>query len=330
MFSELVIAYLFLGGTGGGACVVIGALGLLADREEVRSGLGRRFRDGRGRLYGNFFGAALTVALACLLLGVGCLLADVGRPDRIGLLLALSPVTYVGVGAWALAVCAMLALAALLLWRGFVPARLGLLRVLHGALVFVGAVTVLYTGLLLSTMPSVPLWDTPWLVAVFALSGVSCGIALVVLSAVIGGSLDVFVSVTRRLLRCDSVVILFEAAAVAGWLGAVALAAGSGVGGTPTNIAAQTSLGVLLEGACAGWLWAGLGLVGLLMPLACEFAVLRSAKRRRVASGSRLVRERALPAASVLAASLGVLAGGAVLRYIVVAAAVLPVPVYPF
>ena len=46
MFGELIVAYLFLGGTGAGACAVAAVLGLLADGADVRQGLAARFRDG--------------------------------------------------------------------------------------------------------------------------------------------------------------------------------------------------------------------------------------------------------------------------------------------
>ena len=46
MFGELIVAYLFLGGTGAGACAVLAALGLLADRDDVARGMRERFRDG--------------------------------------------------------------------------------------------------------------------------------------------------------------------------------------------------------------------------------------------------------------------------------------------
>ena len=69
MFSELVVAYLFLGGAGAGACAVLAILGLLADGDDVRRCATLRFRDGRGRFYGGFFGGTLVGAAAVLGLG---------------------------------------------------------------------------------------------------------------------------------------------------------------------------------------------------------------------------------------------------------------------
>lgn len=337
MFGELVAAYLFLGGTGGGACAVAGVLGMLADRDDVRRGLRARFRDERGRVYARFFGFALAAALGALLVGAVCLLADMGRVDRVLLLMTSWPLNYLVVGAWSLLVCGTLAAAALLVWCGMVPARLGVLRALHGALAVTAVVTVLYTGLLLSDMPSVPLWNTPWLVAVFALSGLSCGLALVLLSALGGGTLELFASVSRRLARADVLVIALEAAAVAFWLGAVWLAAGaSGDAPTPTDVAALGSVWSLLAGPWAPWLWLGLGLVGLVLPLGAEALAARGGPARGVSRGGSPSAPGALadpvrvPAPPlVLTAALCVLAGGAILRYLVVAAGALPVVVSP-
>ena len=55
---------------------------------------------------------ATPVALA---LGMVCLLADVGRADRLLLLLTSPALSHVAVGAWSLAVCAVLAVLAALL-----------------------------------------------------------------------------------------------------------------------------------------------------------------------------------------------------------------------
>ena len=86
MFSELVVAYLFLGGTGAGACAVMAVAGLLVDGDQLRLCAASRFLDERGRAYGHFFGTGLTAGVAVLVLGMICLTADVGRPDRLVLL----------------------------------------------------------------------------------------------------------------------------------------------------------------------------------------------------------------------------------------------------
>lgn len=333
MFGELIAAYLFLGGTGGGACVVMGVLGLLADGADVRRGLSARFRDGRGRLYARFFGAALVAALVSLGLGVACLMADVGRPDRVALLLASPPSTYLTFGAWALLVCGLLALAALLVWRGVIPARPWALRVLHGLLAAAGFVTVLYTGLLLSSMVSVPLWNSPWLAAVFALSGVSCGVALVLLATIVANALEAFSLVARRLVRADTALLAAEAVAVALWIASVWLpAAHAGDAATATDVAALQSVGEMCAGRWAPWLWLGVGLAGLALPAVLEIIMARRPRvgLMRPCRGSASEALAAPSPGFLLAAALLVLVGGACLRYLVIFAGVMPAPIYPF
>lgn len=330
MFGELVVAYLFLGGTGGGACVVVGALGLMVDGSNMRQAILAQFRDECGRLYGRFFTSMLAAALGALGLGVVCLMADVGRPDRILLLMASAPITYLVVGAWALLVCALLGLWVLASWRGLLPTRLGLFRALHVLLMVAGFATALYTGLLLSSMPSVPLWNTPWLTAAFVLSSVSCGLALVLVATLTTGTLSAFASVARRLLRVDTFVIVAEAVVVALWLASVWFsAAGAGDVITPTDTVAIASVQAVCTGPWAPWLWLGLGVVGLALPITMEIVAIRVRYAPKPDRADAAAALRALPFGQVLAATLCVLFGGVCLRYVVVAAAMLPVSVYP-
>lgn len=330
MFGDLIAAYLFLGGTGGGACVVVGVLGLLVDGDDARRAARTRFRDGRGRLYGRLFGASLVAALGALGLGTLCLLADVGRPDRVHLLISSSPSTYLVIGAWALIACSAFALGALLVWRGVLAVGPRPLRLLHGLLTLAGVVTVVYTGLLLASMAAVPLWNSPWLVAVFALSGLSCGLALVLVAALVTNALAVFSTVARRLVRADTLVMAGEALVVALWLASVWWpAAQAGDGATATDQAALVSVLALTEGVLAPWLWLGLGAVGLALPAVLEALALRAP---RLPSGfgsfGRAAALSAAPSAGLLlAASLCVLVGGACLRFLVIAAATVPVPI---
>ena len=79
MFDSLVIGYLFLGGAGGGAVVVLAAL------EGVRAFAGRRLG-----LPNEFFARAWPVSTVVLAAGIVCIFADLGRPDRL-FALVLSP-----------------------------------------------------------------------------------------------------------------------------------------------------------------------------------------------------------------------------------------------
>ena len=104
MFGSLIVAYLFLGGAGGGMVALLSACALvrgfdrggtvrtpIAGRHPRRDGPRRR---GAGRLASpalpspapcpppSLFARGYAVASAALALGVLCLLGDLGRPER--------------------------------------------------------------------------------------------------------------------------------------------------------------------------------------------------------------------------------------------------------
>ena len=220
MFSELVVAYLFLGGTGAGALLIAAVLMLLADERAVSRGVVVRFRDNGSAAYRRLFVPILVASLVVLVLGALCLAADVGRLDRILLLAVSSPSNYLVVGFWALLLCGTLAAAMLLVWLGVPSVSLPLFRALAVLLAAVSFVAVIYTGLLLSGMPSVPLWFGPWLPGLFAISALSCGVALVGMVAVFSGMATVFGRTMRQVVRADMVLLALEAVVVALWLGA--------------------------------------------------------------------------------------------------------------
>ncbi len=93
MLGPLIVCYLFLGGTGAGACLVLAALGLLAPGELVAvrgaggDGAGRRPAGAHAVLrppaaYRRLLAPGYRAAPVALALGMVCLLADVGRADR--------------------------------------------------------------------------------------------------------------------------------------------------------------------------------------------------------------------------------------------------------
>lgn len=324
MFSELVVAYLFLGGTGAGACAVMAVAGLLVDGDQLRRCAASRFLDERGQAYGRFFGTGLAAGVAALALGMICLTADVGRPDRLVLLAVSAPTSYLVLGAWSLAACFGLGVLGVLAWRGVLPVSAAALRGLNALLAAVSFVTMAYTGLLLSSMASVPLWHNLGLPVLFVLSSLSCGIALVLASTLLGRSALAFARVLRALVRIDGLIIIAEVLVLAAWLVAVCAAAGAGsADGAPTSTdaAALASVRLLLEGPDALAFWVGLVAVGLVVPLAINAIASFALKPSRPASMA-LSRQAAL-----LGSALGVLIGGACLRATVVSAALVPAAV---
>lgn len=332
MFDDLIVAYLFLGGAGGGACFVLGILGLMADGDNVKRALLARFRNGSGRLYGRFFCASLVSALGVLLVGALCLLADAGRPDRILLLLAAPPSSYLVVGSWALLACSGLALWITLVWCGAVSMRFIQFKALHVLLAIAGFATALYTGLFLASMSSVPLWDSLWLAVMLALSGLSCGLALTLLTVLASGASYAFSRVIRRLVCIDTLVIAMETCAVILWLASVwpsVLVAGEKV--AATDVAAIASVKSLCVGEWAPLFWLGVAVVGLAIPAFLEIAVAKKLlwNCSRPFSDCAPVFAVASSQNLVAGAAYCVLAGGACLRYLVVFAAVSPAASFP-
>ena len=195
-----IVIYLFLGGTGAGACLVAACLGISALRLAFRGSFAnpnksaishpaaeRARCNGRRLLAESLYAARKTLtasfmaAAFCLAAGACFLLVDLGRPDRALSLLTHPAPSYVAVGAWALGICLCLALLLAFAWKrhATLPPALGF--ALHGITAIASAVAMAYTGLLLASIMATPLWNSPWLAPLFFLSAASCGCAVVLL-----------------------------------------------------------------------------------------------------------------------------------------------------
>lgn len=102
MLSDLVVAYLFFGGAGAGACFVASLLSLRSPRGAVRN---VEFAP----YYGRFYVATYSCAAACLLVGAVCLSFDLGRFDALVVLLFSPRISYIAVGSFAVLACFALA-----------------------------------------------------------------------------------------------------------------------------------------------------------------------------------------------------------------------------
>lgn len=287
MDDPRIIGYLFLGGAGAGACQVLAVLSLLCPRDALSCD-GARFRP-RAE-YARLFGAGYIACLLVIFLGIACLVADVGRPDRL-LTLAFNPhPTIVGVGAYSLA--ALLACSAFLgaVWLMCPSIRVGLVRAVSIASFFTGAVTMAYTAILLGLFAGKPLWDSPFVVALFVLSALSTGCATVMVSAFFAKLDAVFSRTMRAVAAFDLAVIALEAVAAA-CLVATCLG----------DDAARHGAWSLVAGDWSVPFW--LGLVGCGMMIPAAIGLVRFATRSEGAS---------------LAASAAVLVGGFCLRACIV------------
>ena len=196
MLSDLVVCYLFLGGTGAGLCLVLSVLGLLVPRSCLSTLPGVHLHPSAA--YRKLLGSGFVAAFVLLALGIVCLVADLGNAERMILLLVHPTASYLAVGSWALAACLALAAALGLAWLGVGVWNVALVRVVHVVAGLASLVVMVYTGLLLQSLGAVPLWATPWLPALFAASSLSCGIACALALAQITGAASAFGAMLGR------------------------------------------------------------------------------------------------------------------------------------
>ena len=179
MFGALVISYLFCGGAGAGALAVGSVASVALRRSNRLTPLGEGFPAQGER---NAISRAYVAGFALLLFGAICLVADLGRADRISELLLSPSATYLNLGFFSLAILLLLGavMAACAIFD--VPACIGnLARAREITAIPVSLVVMAYTGLLLQGLQSVALWATPLVPVLFTLSSVSCGCAVLVI-----------------------------------------------------------------------------------------------------------------------------------------------------
>ena len=301
MFNTLIICYLFLGGAGAGALTVMGALECANARSRfgyeicAASSPSRRVRMRQAfTLPDDFFARSWSICFIALATGMLCLFADLGRPDRIINLLVTPTPSAITVGSYAL-VCSLVCSGAFALLALFEIPRIPPLAIIALGVVSVasGIATMAYTGVLLQSMASILFWQTPLLPAVFVLSSLSCGIALVLFATSFVEARYAFVKPIVLLCRVDSAAIALEAVCLAGLVA-------WGVSGEGTRLAAES----LIMGDMRWLFWAGLVVGGLAVPLALERFVTHGNYRTQL-----------------LWISAFLLAGGFVLRYCIVGTA---------
>ncbi|ACV21278.1 Formate-dependent nitrite reductase, membrane component [Slackia heliotrinireducens] len=307
MLSMLVVGYLFLGGVGAGACVVVSAMALLVPRAELAAIRRANTRSGYVTMarvkqpYRRLIAPCYAAAFATVFLGCLFLLLDLGNPAMALALFRYPTATFISAGSYALAACLAVTLLLGIVWGAsgvHVPYRL--LRAAEWFAAVVGLFVTAYTGLLLSTLGTVPFWTSAWLPVLFVLSSLSGGCALVLIVACVFNTTGAFRQVLRRLVRCDIVVIVLEAAAAAMLLASAF--------SHPYDVAAQGAQS-LLTGAYAGMFLVGFGACGLVAPLVLELNAARWEGRFIML----------IPAIAAL-----VLVGAFLMRYCIVAAGMHP------
>ena len=292
--------YLFLGGMGAGAFIMAAVLYLI-DQER----------------HAKIVCASMWASAICLGVGLLLLLSELTQPVR-GLMMwqSFSHFTsWMTYGAWgAFGAIAVFGLSAVLavgevgrrLSRNAKQARL-LVRarkVLAVVGIALGLFVAVYTGMLLMMAPGVPLWNTPLLPCLFAVSGVDTGVALVEVVAVALAKKDQLASRASMLMEVIVVALVTLECIV---LGVLLLPLLGGEGSATAATAAQSAQ-LLATGSLAPLFWGLVVGCGLSLPLVVSLMGLL--KHKGGANGLM-----ALGAA-------GALVGGCALRFLILAAGI--------
>lgn len=236
-----VAGYLFLGGVAGGA-VAGGYLVSLLTGGAVVLQLG------------------LGVGLVCIGLGMALLVADLGVRYRALYVFRRVRRSWMARGAWIITAFAGLSFAQFVgLALGWAPASSPVLGGTNGAL---GVLVMAYTGVLLKQSRAISSWNTPALVALFAVSAASTGVMSLLLVTPAYGALVGLAeegTLLVALSRLDVALLLLEGLVLLVYLGAI--------GRTP---AGATSRRLWTRGPLAREFWGLFVVGGLVVPLAAE------------------------------------------------------------
>lgn len=217
MYSELIIAYLFLGGAAGGAFFVMSLWSLLFHRSE------RRLHDRRLRMAFRVMKRLVyAVALLLLLVSMGCLFADLRVPSKALLLVTQPQATPLNFGFFVLTALALVGIA-LVVANSLRPRRMtGRIKaVLEVACAVASFAVMVYTAVYLFNQKAVALWNSPWLIALFLFSSASSGVSVVLLCNWFVQGRTLLLRAARPLQRVHIAVLLSEGVVLALYAAAV-------------------------------------------------------------------------------------------------------------
>ncbi|MEF9879611.1 MAG: NrfD/PsrC family molybdoenzyme membrane anchor subunit [Clostridia bacterium] len=166
-----------------------------------------------------------------------------------------------------------------------------------------GVFVAIYTGMLLMMAPGVPLWNTPLLPCLFAVSGIDTGVALVEVIAVLLAAKDPLAPRARALME-NSVMGLVSLECIV--LAILLVSSLAGGDGSIVAATAAQSAQLLTSGILAPYFWILVVVCGLIVPLA-------------IVIFERMPRKKHTNTLMAIGAT-GALVGGCALRFLVLAA----------
>lgn len=251
MHGPLLIAYLYLGGVAAGAVFVmsLGSIGFRSRHHGLRTA--EAFRTYQTMVLGAGF--------LLLVIGLVCLLWDLGSPTKALLVFARPHPTVITFGAYTLAVEAVLTLALLtgnLLGR---PSFCGAPRTVLEVLACASSVATMgYTGVFLASS-GVGLWGTWTIVALFLCSSLSGGISVALLCCWLSQRQETLLQTTKPLQSVHLACLALETAFLAAFLQHAAL-----------SPAAAEGWALICQPDMLATLGVGAGVMGLALPAALE------------------------------------------------------------
>lgn len=283
MFNMLVILYLFFGGCGGGLLLIVSAWSLFFHRHRHRSKESTKTFDDIKKI--GYTSGFLLVALAS-----ACLLFDLGRPQNILVLFIQPSFSVLSIGTFILT--ATLILSFLLMVTNQITTRVSskIKKAAEVLCAVSSSLLIVYVGVFLQNMATVPFWSSYAIPVLFAFSSLSTGAALVFLILPLKGSYAWQEREAHWLHVCHRVFVVLELLTLIVLIGQAVL-----------NERAGTSLALLFGPDFVLWFIVGALGFGIVAPLLGELVY------------SLQKRKALLPFFSVLC-----LIGGFCLRYCIV------------
>lgn len=296
--------YLFLGGLGAGTFVTSGIIYLVTKR------------------YRRSLALCMWIAVACLCVGLGLLLMEVSRPlAALVMWRSFSNVgsSWMAIGAWLLFAAVMVfAVCAIFLTdkiSGKLPVeqRRRWVNVLAVFGIILGLGVAAYTGILLKSAPGVPFWNSWLLPALFTVSALDTGVALV--AVVLAAREREAVAVRRGLEIATVCLVLVESCVLVVFLRYM-LAGGSAVEAAFNAGYAQTAI-LSAQAVTSGQLSVVFWLLVVVCGLALPFLVAIVQLVRGAQSGAG---KQKAGIALAFVGPAGALVGGCALRFVVLLA----------
>jgi formate-dependent nitrite reductase membrane component NrfD len=286
MYSLFIVWYIFLAGMGSGAYAIASLfrfVGRFSGKEHIQE-------------YRHIAEGGFLIGPILVIIGSVFLLFDLGAPEKAFMALLSTNMSVLSIGVWHIVLFCPLSVA-LLFIRVRTTSRASILisRVLQVFAFLLALGLMAYTGVFLACMKSVPFHYNWLLVALFIISSLSTGAAVIALYGFLNQHKKAMLYSLNLIPGIDLALLVLEILALGAFIGT------SYFGGD----ASRYSLNLLLQGDMAPYFWVGTVLVGLALPLTLTIIGLKEPMVNLIAGGS-----------------ISTIVGGFFLRYCIISVAI--------